>query len=56
MDKAKKTLSINFGLSCLCTSDDAGLGLALLSPVQSDPVWCGPVHHFIHEFKTTSHI
>jgi len=57
MDKVKKkTLSVNFGLSYLCTSDDAGLALALHSPVQSDPVWHGPVQHFAHEFKTTLHI
>jgi hypothetical protein len=30
---------------------DAGLGVALHSPVQSDPFQC-----FVHKFKTTSHI
>jgi len=34
----------------------AGLGLTLLGPVQSDPVWCGQVHLFIHEFNMTSYI
>jgi len=30
---------------------DAGLGLAVHRPVQSDPVRC-----FVHKFKMTSHI
>ena len=56
MDKVKKRLCQLTLVSYLCTSDDAGLALALHSPVQSDPVWHGPVQHFAHEFKTTLHI
>ena len=32
---------------------DAGLGLVLRGPVQSDPVWRGLVWGFLHEFKMT---
>jgi hypothetical protein len=38
--------------SLLCKFGNAGLGLVPHGPVQSDPVWCGPVQPFIHEFKT----
>jgi len=30
--------------------------MSLYGPVQSDPVWHGPVQSFVHEFKTTLHI
>ena len=35
---------------------NVGLGLALLGPVPSDPVWRGPVQVFMCKFKMTSHI
>jgi len=34
---------------------DAGLGLVSHGPVQSDLVWCGPVHCFTCIFKMALH-
>ena len=34
----------------------ADLGVAPHVPVEIDPVWYGPVQHFIYQFKLTSHI
>jgi hypothetical protein len=46
MDKVKKNYQLIM-VSLVCVHfDDAGLGLALHSPVQSNPVWHGPVQHF----------